>query len=465
MNSLNPQKVQQAVKYIDTWLEFNFNNSRIPGMQVAIQHKDNVVYSRSFGYADVAAKKKLTNKHVLRVASQSKTFTATALMQLQEAGKLSLDDKVSKHLGWFMSASDKRVADVTIRQLANHTAGLIRDGEDADFWQLLHDFPDEKELKKSIERSRLFYDSDERFKYSNFGYGYLGLVIEAVSGMSYRNYVAKHIVKALKLTTTGADMDAIAEKLLAKGYGLELFRKERRVLDHVDTRDLSAATGFYSNAEDMCRYFSAHFLGNGQLLTDASKRTMQHGYWKPEGAENQRYGLGMISYKKKGWHLFGHSGGFPGFITNSRFDPKLQLVVSVLTNGIDGPAPNISEKIVDIIDTFQQDTDDIKKRVKAPATLESRFFSLWNIMDIVFVGNKPFAVEPKGWAAFDTAEELSVVNDHTLKIEKANGYSSPGEEITFKFDDQGKVVSVSNAGTTMLPWQEAVKQGWFSDTN
>lgn len=460
MDTLHPQKIRAAVAYIDTWLDLNFNNSRIPAIQVAIQHGDKLVYSQAFGYAGVATQKKLTNKDVFRIASHSKTFTATAIMQLVEAGKLHLDDRVSQHIDWFKSSKDERVKKITVRQLLNHTAGVIRDGENSDFWQLLRKFPDKAELMEYVATSKLIYDVDEKFKYSNFGFGYLGLVIEAVSGVSYREYVSKNIVERLGLKSTGPDLDAKAKKLLTKGYGIELFYKDRRVFDQIDTRDMSSATGFYSNAEDVCRYFSAHFIGNDNLIGDTSKRQMQHGYWKPEGTK-ERYGLGMVHYKKKGWKIYGHSGGFPGFITNTQFDAKRQLVMTVLTNAYDGPAKMICSGILNIIDTFQQDTDDIKPKATSLKKFAGRFYSTWGPTDIVLVGKKLFAIDPLWWTDFEDAEELSVLDENTLKIEKASGYESPGETIRYKFASNGKVSSIIYAGRTMLSLEEAQKRGWF----
>lgn len=460
MDTLDKENLKAAVDYIDIWLNINFDNSRIPAMQIAMQHGEGLIYSRAFGYADVAGKKKLTTSNVFRIASHSKTFTATAIMQLVESAKLNLDDKVAQHIGWFKSSKDARVGKVTVRQLLNHTAGVIRDGDNSDFWQLLRKFPDKAELKKYVATSKLVYDSDEKFKYSNFGYGYLGLVIEAASGVHYKEYVTKNIIERMGLKSTGADLDAKAKELLTKGYGIELFHKSRRVFDHVETRDLAAATGFYSNAEEVCRYFSGHFLGNDKLISDASKRQMQHGYWKPEGSR-ERYGLGMVNYKRKGWNIYGHSGGLPGFITSTQFDAKKQLVITVLTNAYDSQATNICSKLLSIIGTFQQDTDNSKLKTSSLKKFEGRYYSTWGPTDIVLVGKKLIAIESLGWTAFDDGEELSVVDENTLRIDKASGYSSPGEIVRYKFDSNGKATEINYAGRTMLVWEKTQLKGWF----
>lgn len=453
MKELNPNKLSAAVKYIDKWLTFNFDDSDLPGMQVAIQHKDNLIYTKSFGYADIENKKKLSNKNTFRIASHSKTFTATAIMQLVESGKLGLDDSVSMHLTWFKSHKDKRVSEITVRQLLNHTAGVIRDGLDSDYWQLLRDFPDAKELKEYINEAALFYDSDEIFKYSNYGYGYLGLLVESVSGQPYREYVKKHIVKRLGIDSTGPDLDSTAENTLAVGYGIKLFNREQLAYEHADTHDLSSATGFYSNAENVCKYFSAHFLGNEVLLSDKSKRLMQHGYWKAKGTD-QSYGLGMITHKKKGWKLYGHGGGFPGFITNTLFEPNLGLVVTVLTNAYGAKAGVIGRKLINIMDTFQQDTP---KTTQNPEKFEGRFYCTWGIVDIVAVGSKLFAVEPKDWTDFEEAEQLEILDSNTLKIVEASGYSYPGELIKFGSSKN----TINYAGRTMLGWEDAIKKKLF----
>lgn len=460
MDSLNPQKITQAVAYIEKWLDINFRQSAIPGLQVAIQHEDTLVYSGAFGYSDIETETKLTPAHALRVASHSKTFTATALMQLVEAGKIHLDDTVSQYVDWFHSSKDDRVAKVTIRQLLNHTAGVIRDGLDSNYWQADREFPKEDELRKFVSKSTLVYESDTRFKYSNYGYGFLGFVIEAVSGQSYRAYVTKNIINKLGLKSTAPDLDDKGLQLLTKGYGRELFRRERKAFPQIDTQALSAATGFYSTAEEMCHYISAHFLGNTTLISDVSKRQMQHGYWDTKD-DGEQYGLGMISYPRRGWEIYGHSGGFPGFISNTQFDASKKLVVSVLANTYDCNATMIAKKLINIIDTFQQDTDSIQLPVKDLTPFEGTFYSSWGPMDIIAVGKKLFSISPLNWGDFEDAETLEVKDASTLLIKEAGGYYSPGELIKYTFDSDGKALSIDEAGRTFLPYDEALKKGWF----
>jgi len=454
MDNLDYKKLRIAVDYIDSWLDVNFKNSvNFPGMQVAILNRDEMVYSKAFGFSNLEDHKELTTENIFRVASHSKTFTSTAILQLYESGRLSLDDKVSKHLNWFQSSKDVRVANITVRQLMNHSSGISRDGNNSDYWQLLHDFPNKDELIKYISTCSLTYDSDERFKYSNFGYGYLGLLIESVSGLSYRDYMSKNIIEKLGLKSTQPDLINDATDSLVSGYSWGLFGGEQKPYASIDTHALSPAAGFCSNSEDLCTFFSAHFYGNDILLNDYSKRIMQHGNWKT--SHDDCYGLGMDEVEKDGRKIYGHGGGFCGFKSNTRFDPKKQFVVSVMINTDSVDPRGICSSIINIIDTFQQNTNCSDKDLNGLAKFEGRFYSTeGEFVDIMFIGGSIFAVNPLWWTDFSKAEKLVVKDNNSLTIEQADGYSSPGEDVVYTFGDNGSAKSITYAGYSMLTKNE-----------
>lgn len=459
MTAFKEFALNDAIKYIESWLGFNFDNSTIPGMQVAISHDKKLVFSKSYGYADVEKKEKMSNSHVLRVASHSKTFTATAIMQLVEQRKLKLDDEVSSYLNWFSSSKDKRVSKLTIRQLLNHTTGLIRDGEDCDYWQTLRDFPEKKELRNYISKARLYVGPDTRLKYSNYGFAYLGQVIEAVTGETYRDYVTANIVNKLKLQKTGPDLDLTSRKFLTSGYGGELQGRRIKVKRLIDTKDLASATGFYSNAQDLCIYFSSHFEGNNTLLKESSKRLLHAANF--ESGSGDKYGLGFVRYSKKGWKLEGHSGGFPGFISNSAFDPKKKLCVSVLTNCNGSNAKVISLAIVNIIDFFQTQAQGATKTLPSLQKYDSRLFNLWAVYDIFAVGKKLFCNFPQAWNFSGEMTELKPNGTRKFSLKIKDGFDSPEEDMTFTFDAAGKVKSARYAGASCVSLAQARKNKWY----
>ena len=211
-------------------------------------------------------------------------------------------------------------------------------------------------MRDLAEHGGYVQPANDSFKYSNIGYGLLGLVIEAASGQSYHDYVKQHIIGRLGLEDTGPELDDHALSRLAVGYTTRRFGRPRQPPSHLDTQALAPAAGFYSTAEDLCRYAAAHLPGDDTLLTDASKREMQQPYWKARQS-GISYGLGFGVFDLGERRLVGHSGGFPGFITQTMFDPKDRLVVVVLTNESAGPADILGLGIFNIIDLANREPD------------------------------------------------------------------------------------------------------------
>ena len=127
---MHQQALQKAASFIESWLQSRYDRLDIPGFVVGIAHEGKMVFRRAYGYANLERKEPLTPDHIFRIASQSKMFTATAVLQLQEQGKLRLDDCVTDYIPWLREHQDKRWQQVTIRQLLSHSAGVIRDGLD-----------------------------------------------------------------------------------------------------------------------------------------------------------------------------------------------------------------------------------------------------------------------------------------------------------------------------------------------
>jgi CubicO group peptidase (beta-lactamase class C family) len=320
MANLDKNGLRDALAYVDQWIAFRHEFRDIPGLVVAVRYADELVLSKAYGFAQLEPSIPMTTRHIFRIASHSKTFTATAIMQLVERDRLRLDDRASAYVPWLTS-------DVTIRQLLNHVGGIIRDGVDADFWRVEEPFPDLSVLRELAPESTIL-PTNTMFKYSNIGYALLGLVIEAVSGTAYNQYVKEHLVERLGLSDTGPEFHSGVVDRVVTGYTANRLGVPRQPVPNIDTRVMSPAAGFYSTAEDLCRYAAAHWLGDETLLSDASKREMQHPAWNVEHSED-RYGLGFSVQVVGERQLVGHGGGFPGQSTRTLIDPVDQLVVVV----------------------------------------------------------------------------------------------------------------------------------------
>ena len=138
---------QDVLDYYRSWLDYRRWYLRVPGVQVCVTEDGSRRLSAAFGNADEPAGTPLTERHLFRVASHSKTFTAVVLLRLAARGLLRLDDPVSEHVSELAGSA---VANITLRELLGHGGGVIRDSEDGDFWQLFRPYPDRAELLKSL---------------------------------------------------------------------------------------------------------------------------------------------------------------------------------------------------------------------------------------------------------------------------------------------------------------------------
>jgi CubicO group peptidase (beta-lactamase class C family) len=443
--SLTPTAVRSAVDYWDSWLAFRRGFEQLPGVQAAVWHGDALALSTAHGWADIGSRTPLTAGHLFRIASHSKTFTATAVFRLLEAGRLRLDDRVDAWLGWL---AGQPLGDRTLRELLAHGGGVVRDGHDGDFWQLARAFPDESALRAAATEQADVLPANQEFKYSNVGYALLGQVVEAASGTSYGEFLTREVVDPLGLEHTGPELDPSRASEYAAGYSSLAYAESRIPIDHVDTAAMAAATGFFSTAEDMCRYASAHFLGDQRLLTDRSKRLMQRTEWKVEGAESH-YGLGFAIQEIGGRRLVGHGGGYPGHSTRTLLDPVARFAVSVLTNAIDGSATEMVTAAISLANLAAQTPGPPVD----PATVDplcGRYANLWGVLDIVRLGGGLYAIDPTAADPAEVPITLDVTGPSTVQIGHARGYGSSAETLEFDLGDDGRVRSIR--GSSGMSW-------------
>jgi len=435
------ESLQEVLTYYGSWLAFNQRYLRIPGVQAAVFAEGSIAFSAAYGSADVENDVPLTEQHLFRIASHSKTFTATAVLQLVEQGRLRLDDKAEMHVTELVGTP---LGERTLRDLLAHAGGITRDGQDSDWWQLANAFPDRDELLTVLRSPEsAVIAENERFKYTNIGYGLLGLVIEGATGTSYNDHVRTGIVEKLGLSDLGPELDPARSADYATGYSALSYADQRVPIDHVDTRALAAATGFYGNARDLVTYFSAHLPGDKRLLTDKSKREMQHPLWKIGEKDWPKYGLGLQIAQVGDRELFGHGGGYPGHITRSLVDGEAGIAMSVLTNSIDGAAQQLAEGFYKLHDLAQS-----RERPENAVELSrftGRYANLWGVSDIVQLGGTLYGINPTG--ADPSADVVRLEPDgDTLKVVDGPGIGSYGERHRFTFDADGKVESLRNAG-------------------
>lgn len=437
---------------IDRWLAYRVWHSQVPGAQVAIGVAGEVGFSRAYGLADLAAATPMRTDHLFKIASHSKTFTATLVLQLVDEGLVGLDDPISRHL---VELAGDPVGDVRVRELVEHTSGVLRDGRDGDYWQHRRPFPERVELLELVREGGLKTAAGETFGYSNLGYSLLGLLIEAVTATPYAMAVRDRLTGPLGLSDTAADVIEDRDADYAAGHSGLTTGLVRHPIEHVSTRSMAAATGFTSTARDLVGWFGAHRLGDERILDDRTKRLQQRrsNPADPATPKGNGYGWGLVVEDVDDTVYVGHSGGYPGHITKTLVDPTTGLVVSVLTNAIDGPATALARGIVQLLARAEKNAADGTVATDLEREVSGRYASAWGVVDLALLGGRLEAVHPTTWFPLDGADVVEESDDQTLMIVKGNGFGSVGEPVGVERRD-GSVVGIRYGGMSMAAFSD-----------
>jgi CubicO group peptidase (beta-lactamase class C family) len=434
-----------AMSYIRSWIEFQLRASQRPGCIVAIAHRGKVVAEYAFGHANLAIGEKLTPRHRFRIASHSKSFTAAGIMKLREQGKLRLDDSV----GQYVRGLHPQVAAATIAQVLSHGAGLTRDGADAGQFADRRPYLGPKELTAEL-RLPLAIEPNTRLKYSNHGYGLIGLVIEAITAEPYRGWIEREIVEAAGLRETKPDMPLAKGVPFARGHTAPLPMDRRLVIpgDNL-THAIAPAAGFVSTAADVARFFAQLApKAKRSVLSVGSRREMIRKHWRnPDASLEGYYGLGIMSGTAAGWDWFGHSGGFQGYISQTCVIPACDLTITILTNSADGWAGFWLVGAMQILRAFAS-RGAPKRRVR---DWTGRWWSLWGAVDLVPIGNLVVVANPHLLNPFMDASEIEVTGRDTGRISLATGYASHGQAVRRIRNKSGRVTDIWLAGGNLKP--------------
>ena len=439
-----PDWLDPALAYVRDWLGYQMRQTEQPGCAIAVAWDGEVVFEEAFGHADLPGGEPLTPRHRHRVASHSKSFTTTAIMKLREQGRLKLDDRA----GDYVHGLHPGIAAATLTQLLSHTAGIFRDGPDCAYWEGRAEFLDAPKLRAELAEPPAI-EAATRLKYSNHGFGLLGLVIEAVTGEPYNVWVKREVVDAVGLAETTPDGPLPAGAPLAKGHsGKALLGRRLAFPGDQSTHALASATGFVSTAADLARFFGQLSpTAPNSILSVASRREMSRSQWEDKWTLiPAKYGLGTISGGSDGWEGFGHSGGFQGYLTRTVTIPEQRLTLSVLTNAIDGPAGAWLEGSLAILRRFK-DEDAPDARL---ADWSGRWWSVWGPNDFVPVGRKVLVTTPGLANPVGKATELTVDEDGAATISQASAFASFGEPARLIRGADGQVEAVMLAGVRLV---------------
>jgi CubicO group peptidase (beta-lactamase class C family) len=420
-----------AERLFSAWMEGQLAYRGLPGVVVGVVSDQQLVWAKGFGFADLKAKLPMTETTKFRMASHSKLFTAIAIMQLREEGKLRLDDPVANYLPWFKAkpAGDDD-GPITIEQLLSHSSGLPR--EAGDHWTSL-EFPTADELRRLYADRHAAFAPSVRWKYSNLAYSVAGMIVEQVTGERWADYVDRNIFKPLGMLDSSVDRNVPG---LAVPYGRRMPDGSREVLPFVDARGMAAATGVTSNLEDMAKFVSAQFRrgprGGAHIVSTGSLREM-HRVRSVEENWTSGTGLGFDISRIKDRTWVGHGGGYPGNTTQTLIQLDDKVGVIVLTNTNDSNPSDIARQLIATVGAAVA-----KASASKPATswdpAWARFAGLYRgrngDSEVVLLNQKLVLITPNA-PNLDNQVTLEPLGDGRFRFAAPTGGGAVGEVVRF----------------------------------
>ena len=318
----------QTAKAIDADVATILQRTGAPGATLAVIVHGQLVYSHAYGYADLGRHVPASVDTYYEIGSITKQFTAAAMLQLQEAGRLRLDDKLSAYL-----PDAPHAGEVTLRQLLSHTSGMPDFLDAMDAAGTIGKPASFDQLMGYIAGKPLDFVPGSHWSYSNTGYILAGRVIEVVSNESYRHYIQTHLLDTAGMTHTHTVADEARLPGMALGYD-----RAHGTVEPGRTIDASVgwAAGFLvSTVADLEKWDEA--LRSGKIVTPGDYALMSTSVKTAQG--DAGYGLGLFVDSVDDQPRIGHTGGSLGFTTANEYFPQQDVQIIAYTNLKSDPEP------------------------------------------------------------------------------------------------------------------------------
>lgn len=324
------------VSKIDSLAAAALAEGPVASLAIAVKKGDDLLLARGYGYADVENDVRATAETVYRIGSITKQFTASSIMQLVEEGRIDLDHLMTEYLPDFPMQGHE----VTIRHLLTHTSG-IRSYTGLASWRpkMTLDLTD-AELVALFENEPFDFEPGAEYRYNNSAFYLLGMIIEKVSGHTYREYLSANIFQPVGLTGSSYCDERPIIRGRAEGY--ETSNGELVNDAYLSMNQPGAAGALCSTVIDLLSWTSA--LRAGRVVTPESYARMTTDHTLNDGSA-VGYGFGLGVGSLEGRSTVSHGGGINGFNTMLAHYPDSDLDVVVLSNTSGPHAGRVAEKI------------------------------------------------------------------------------------------------------------------------
>ena len=344
--SLSAQKFEKTdLKSLDKYLASAMEKWGIPGMAVAIVHKDKVVFAKGYGIKSIETKKEVDENTLFAIASNSKAFTSAALSILVAEGKISWDDPVQKYLPYFKLYSPYVSEAMTVRDLLCHRTGLKTFSGDLLWYGTTYS---RKEVIRRAQYLEPSYGFRAKYGYSNIMFLAAGEIIPVVTGKTWDEFIAEKFFVPLGMTSTNSSITKFNEKTnLAMPHHVEL-GKETQLLKYINWDNIAPAGAINSSVADLTHWMRMQ-LNNGtyegnEILDEDQIWEMRKEHTVSPLSKGQTemfpskhfhsYGLAWDLFDYNGRKIVNHGGGADGMISKLVLVPEEELGFVILTNSI-----------------------------------------------------------------------------------------------------------------------------------
>jgi CubicO group peptidase (beta-lactamase class C family) len=316
----------------------DYTGPTVPGASVIVVHDGRVALRRAYGMASLDPAVPATTHTDYRLASVTKQFTAMAIMLLARDGRLRYDQPVRE----ILPELPPRTAAVTIRNLLNHTSGVL------DYEDLIPDTQtvqvhDADVLRLLAAHDSVYFPAGTQYRYSNSGYCLLALIVERQSGMPFARFLRERIFAPLGMTASVAHQDGV-DSVPHRAYGYTPDSGGYRPTDQSVTSATLGDGGVYTSVEDLVHWDQALY---GAALVD--RATLQQATTPPVlPGDSTQYGFGWFVDRYRGVKRWRHTGETSGFRNAIQRYPERRFTVIVLTNRNGGDPATIAERITDL---------------------------------------------------------------------------------------------------------------------
>jgi CubicO group peptidase (beta-lactamase class C family) len=457
LNLLSHSEVISKIDLFTAWLESQMTYCGQPGISVGIVYDQELVWAKGFGFANLEQRIAATPQTIYRIASITKLFTSTAILQLRDAGKLQLDDPIKRHLPWFSVQNQfEDTPSITIQHLITHTSGLPRESA-FPYWTDAQ-FPSREQMIQKLSSQSAIFPTETEWKYSNLGVSLAGEIVAAVSGMEYTDYIEQNILMPLGMKNTFVKTIDEKHPSLAVGYGRRLPDHTRKIALFEDCKGITPAANIATNVEDLARFAMLQFrggpAGGAQILRGSTLREMHRIHWlDPNWVSG--WGLGFHIEHRKGKTFVGHGGSLMGYRTSMLTIPEDKIAVIVLTNADDGIPDKYSEKAFEWIAPSIIKNAAPKPEVKTADPgwnrYVGRYRSIWGDEQVLIFNGELIAIDPSVLDPMEDYMRLIPVSEHTFRMVSKNGYSGKGELAVFEIDENGTVKRMKTGDNYSMP--------------